>query len=31
LRWPGCFSPLRSRKYGEATLWYATFEDEQRG
>jgi 16S rRNA (guanine966-N2)-methyltransferase len=29
LRWPGGFSPLRSRKYGEATLWYATFEDEQ--
>lgn len=29
LRWPPGFSPLQSRRYGEATLWYATFEDEQ--
>jgi 16S rRNA (guanine966-N2)-methyltransferase len=29
LRWPSGFSPLQSRRYGEATLWYATFEDEQ--
>ncbi len=31
LRWPESYSPLQSRKYGEATLWYAIFEDEQRG
>jgi 16S rRNA (guanine966-N2)-methyltransferase len=31
LRWPGGFSPLRLRKYGEATLWYATFGVEQKG
>jgi 16S rRNA (guanine966-N2)-methyltransferase len=29
LRWPHGYSPLQSRRYGEATLWYATFEDEQ--
>jgi 16S rRNA (guanine966-N2)-methyltransferase len=29
LRWPPGFSPLQSRRYGEVTLWYATFEDEQ--
>jgi 16S rRNA (guanine966-N2)-methyltransferase len=29
LHWPDGYSPLQSRKYGEATLWYATFEDEQ--
>ena len=26
LRWPDGFSPVRSRRYGEATLWYATFD-----
>ena len=31
LRWPDGFSPLQSRKYGEATLWYATFVVEQKG
>ncbi len=29
LRWPPSYSPLQSRRYGEATLWYATFEDQQ--
>jgi 16S rRNA (guanine966-N2)-methyltransferase len=29
LHWPHGYSPLQSRRYGEATLWYATFEDEQ--
>jgi 16S rRNA (guanine966-N2)-methyltransferase len=29
LRWPGGYSPRPSRRYGEATLWYATFEGEQ--
>jgi 16S rRNA (guanine966-N2)-methyltransferase len=29
LCWPPGYSPLRSRRYGEATLWYATYE--QRG
>ena len=27
LRWPDGFSPLQSRRYGEAMLWYATFGD----
>jgi 16S rRNA (guanine966-N2)-methyltransferase len=31
LRWPDGFSPHQSRKYGEATLWYATLGDEQKG
>jgi 16S rRNA (guanine966-N2)-methyltransferase len=31
LRWPDGFSPVQSRRYGEATLWYATLEDEQKG
>jgi 16S rRNA (guanine966-N2)-methyltransferase len=31
LRWPDGFSPLQSRKYGEATLWYATFGVDQKG
>jgi hypothetical protein len=29
LRWPHGYSPRPSRRYGEATLWYATFEGEQ--
>ena len=29
LRWPPHYSPFQSRRYGEATLWYATFEDQQ--
>ena len=29
LRWPPGYSPLQSRRYGEATLWYATFDNEQ--
>ncbi len=31
LRWPDGFSPLRLRKYGEATLWYATYGVDQKG
>ena len=31
LCWPDGFSPLQSRRYGEAMLWYATFGVEQRG
>jgi 16S rRNA (guanine966-N2)-methyltransferase len=31
LCWPDGFSPLQSRRYGEAMLWYATFGIEQRG
>jgi 16S rRNA (guanine966-N2)-methyltransferase len=31
LRWPDGFSPLQSRKYGEATLWYATYGVDQKG
>ena len=31
LCWPDSFSPLQSRRYGEAMLWYATFGIEQRG
>jgi 16S rRNA (guanine966-N2)-methyltransferase len=31
LSWPDGFSPLQSRRYGEAMLWYATFGIEQRG
>jgi len=31
LRWPDGFSPHQSRKYGEATLWYATLGVEQKG
>lgn len=26
LRWPDGFSPVQSRRYGEAMLWYATFD-----
>jgi 16S rRNA (guanine966-N2)-methyltransferase len=31
LRWPDGFSPIRSRRYGEATLWYATFDASEKG
>jgi 16S rRNA (guanine966-N2)-methyltransferase len=31
LRWPPGYSPRQSRRYGEATLWYATFEGERDG
>ena len=31
LRWPDGFAPLRLRKYGEATLWYATYGVDQKG